>query len=807
MKVLFSWLAEFIDLSDLTPQQLAERLTLSGLEVSALEEKGRGLERVVVGRLKTVSPHPNADKLSLTEVEITGQTLQIVCGAKNIAPGDVVPVAQIGTVLPNGTEIKHTKIRGQESHGMICSEIELGIASASAGIMHLSPEAELGTPVNDLLGLADSVLDVEITPNRSDCLSHLGIARHLSAVLDRPLNMPKLTVPEIKLTSASQVRVEVEPKAGCRRYCARVIQNVTIAPSPAWLQRRLLAVGIRPINNVVDITNLVLMEIGHPLHAFDLDRLRGRTISARRPRPGEKIKTLDNVERELSREDLVIADEEGPVALAGVMGGEKTEVSGATRNLLLEAAWFDPGVVRKMSRRTGLRSESSYRFERGTDPEIGLLLALDRAVQLMAEIAGGTVSFGICDAYPEKIEKRKVALRLPRVEKVLGMPVEGSRALQALSRLGFLTEPMDPPHTFRIHVPSFRHDVSLEEDLIEDIAQVIGYDKIPVRDPVVPMNDAAPTAEQSFRQEIRHLAVGLGLTEVIPYSFHGPRQFDYLRLPPDHAWRDCLKIQNPLSEELSLLRTSLLPGLVETVSYNQRRGQERVYIFESGAVFLPRPGETLPAEPQRLGLALTGPRHPQNWRLGKKAPLTDFYDLKGILEAYWERLHVKQPIAFEPQEMPWLHPLISFQLKTKDGRVLGWAGALHPESREQYKLKEILLVAELQLNDLLPYWLENPEMRGFSRYPQAVRDIALAVPEEIRAGDVVDAILRVGQGLVRQVTPFDVYRGQGLREGTKSLAFSLTLQAMDRTLQDEEMNGLQSKILEHLTKEFKAQQR
>lgn len=806
MRVSLTWLSEFIDVRDFTPEILAERLTLSGLEVSSLERRGQGLEKVVVGRIQTVVPHPNADKLSLTEVEIPGEKLQIVCGAKNIAPGDIVPVALPGTSLPNGAQINRAKIRGVESNGMICSETELGLAPSSEGIMHLPPAAPLGGSVSQLLGLNDTLMEVEVTPNRPDCLSHLGIARHLSAVLDRPLTLPSISLSENDQLTASRIQVDVEPGSGCRRYCARIVTNVTVAPSPVWLQRRLESIGIRPINNVVDITNYILMEIGHPLHAFDLDRLEGGVIRARKAVAGEKLMTLDGVERILDHGELVIADARQAVALAGVMGGKATEVQAQTKNILLEAAWFDPVVVRRMSRQTNCKSEASFRFERGTDPETGLLLALDRAAQLMAELAGGVILKGLAEVYAERHTPRMTTLRLPRAEKILGMPLPVSSALKALSRLGFLTEATSQSHTYRVHVPSFRSDVTLEEDLIEDLAEVIGYDQIPVHQPQVPLLVPEANPSRSFRQNCRRLAVGLGLTEVVNYSFFGPSHWSALRLPPEHPWRSALTIKNPLSEDYSLMRPTLLPVLINNVISNQRRGQERIYLFECGAVFFPQPAELLPNEPVHLGVILSGPGRPTHWRVGKQTFDADFYDLKGILEGLWERLPISAPLTLRPDPMPFLHPLISYQLLAGKDPV-GWAGLLHPESQEQYKSKHPLLAAELDLNLLIPHWIRHPGLKPFSRFPSMSRDIALAVPAETLAGEVQQAIQEMGQGLVKQVIPFDQYQGEGIKTGSKSLAFSLTFQALDRTLQEEEINALQTRIVERLQQRFGALQR
>ncbi len=810
MNISLAWLSQYVDLKDITPKELAHRLTMTGLEVSNPEDKTPALERVVIGRLKQVSPHPNADKLRLVEVEIPGETLRVVCGASNIAVGDTVPMALEGALLPSGMKIKHTKIRGEESYGMLCSERELGISDEGSGIMHFSEDTPLGTPVAELLKAKnDTVFEIEITPNRSDCLSHLGVARHVSAVLDRPLKVPEVSLLESSSEAGARVKVDIEIPAECRRYCARVIQGVKIGPSPEWLQKMIERVGIRPLNNVVDITNYILMEIGHPLHAFDLDRLSGPAIKVRLARKGEAITTIDGLERRLSGIELVIADADKPVALAGVMGGQDTEVTDKTVNVLLEAAWFEPAAVRRTMRGTGCQSESSYRFERGVDPEAGLLLALNRAARMMAEIAGGTILQGIVDQYPNPGKPSLISLRLSRAEKVLGMKLDRGHALSALSRLGFKIEPGKSTDYYTVRVPSFRSDVSLEEDLIAEIAEVIGYDKIISRTPRAPLVSPKADPEREFMHECRNLAAGLGLTETVSYSFLDPRHFEHLRLPGDHAWRSAVVLKNPLNVESSLLRTSLLPGLLNVLSYNQRRGRERIYLFETGAVYIPRSREELPQEPKHLGILLTGPRSPMHWREGKKRPASDFYDLKGVLEGLFSRLHIGNGSGFklESSDIPFMHPRISFVLKAPDNRALGWAGALHPESLENYKLNGAVFAAELDMETLGQYWIRQPEVKPFSRFPALVRDISLAVSEDIQAGEVMQVIHSLGHDLLTQVMPFDLFQSEGMPPGTKSLAFSLTFQDHNRTLQEEEVKKLQNEILNRLGEKFGARQR
>jgi phenylalanyl-tRNA synthetase beta chain len=810
VNISLAWLSQYVDLTHITTKELAHRLTMSGLEVSNIDDKTPALEKVIIGRLKQVLPHPNADKLQLAEVEIPGETIRVVCGAPNISVGDTVPMALEGALLPSGMKIKRTKIRGEESSGMLCSERELGISDEGGGIMHFPGDTPLGTPVAELLKVKnDTIFEIEITPNRSDCLSHMGVARHVSAVLDRPLKVPEVSLTESGPDAGAIVKVDIEARKECRRYCARVIQGVKIEPSPKWLQQMLERVDIRPLNNVVDITNYVLMEIGHPLHAFDFDQLSGPAIKVRLARKGEALTTIDGLKRGLSGNELVIADADKPVALAGVMGGQDSEVTDKTVNVLLEAAWFEPASVRRTMRETGCQSESAYRFERGVDPEAGLLLALNRAAGMITEIAGGSILKGIVDQYPQPLESPLISLRLSRAEKVLGMRLDHDHALNALSRLGFKIESGKSADSYTVRVPGFRPDVGLEEDLIEEIAEIIGYDKIIPRAPLAPMTSPKATPEREFIFACRNLAVGLGLTETLNYSFLNPRHFERLRLPGTHAWRSALALKNPLNVESSLLRTSLLPGLLNVLSYNQRRGRERIYLFETGAVYLKRGQEKLPHEPKHLGIILNGPRNPMHWQQGKKRPESDFYDLKGILEGLFSRLHLRAGagIRFETSDIPFLHPRISFVLKTSDNQDLGWAGSLHPESLEKYKFKGAVLAAELDLEILRQSWIGQPEVKPFSRFPALVRDISLAVSEQVQAGEVMQVIHSLGNDLLTQVTPFDLYQGEGLAPGTKSLAFSLTFQDHNRTLQEEEVKKLQNEILVRLRDKFGAQQR
>lgn len=804
MLVSLKWLQQFVTLEDLRPEDLAHRITMSGLEVSGFHDQGQALRKVVIGKLLEVKPHPNADKLQLTEVEIPGRRLHIVCGAKNIQVNDRVPVALEGALLPGGLEIKKTKIRGEASEGMLCSEKELGVADEASGIMHFPEDTPPGTVVAGLLGLDDILFEIEVTPNRSDCLSHMGLARHLAAALERPFKPPVVALKEDSQSASSRVKVVIEPDSGCRRYCCRVIRDVTIGPSPAWLKLQLEKLGQRSINNVVDATNYVLLGIGHPLHAFDRALLKGDVITARKSRPHEIITTLDGVRHELSGEELVIADAEGPVALAGVMGGTGSEVNEHTKTVVLEAAWFDSRQVRQTVKKTSTNSDSSYRFERGVDPEGGLRLALDLCAQMIAELAGGMVLKDVVDQYPAPYEPRTVAFRPDKAGRLLGLALDAEALRAMFRRLGYRLISEEPGDTYQ--VPAYRHDVSLEQDMIEDIAQLIGYDHIPVKPPLVPMITPVRDSKQDLMLQCRTICKEEGFSEIITYSFIDPHYQTMLRLPVDHPWRRVVTLRNPLSEALSIMRPSMLPGLLETLTYNVRRGQDRIKLFESGAVFVPNTADQLPEEPAHLGLMVSGPQQPLYWKAGKKQTEMDFYELKGSVDALLQRLGISAA-AYMPVEIPFLHPLVSFEIRTADKKSLGWIGALHPEIQDHLKIKSLVYAAELNLNLLAMRRSSKPKIKAYPRFPAIKRDIAVAVPEAVLAGEVVRKIERFGTELLTSVIPFDQYQSDALAAGTKSLAFSLTFQDPGRTLKEEEVNAIQASIIEKLQKDFSAQQR
>jgi phenylalanyl-tRNA synthetase beta chain len=626
MIVTCNWLKEFVDF-DFSPEDLAHRLTMTGLEVDAMEKLGEGLDSVIVARLVSVDRHPDAERLTLCHVDTGSETVQVVCGATNHRAGDLVALAQVGSVLPGDFRIKKSKIRGVESMGMLCSEKELGLAEESAGIMILPAGLTLGQPVFAALGLKDVRFELGLTPNRPDCLSVVGVAREVSAMAGNPLRLPARKVTEAGPAIASQTSITVTEPGLCPRYAARLIRGVTIGPSPDWLVSRLEAVGMRSINNVVDVTNYVLMELGHPLHAFDLRLLRGGCIVVKRAGKGVTFTTLDGQSRPLDDRDLVICDAEGPVALAGIMGGENSEIRPDTVDILLESAYFNPTSIRRSSKRLGLHTESSHRFERGADVNM-VPVALDRAASLILEVAGGTAAKGRIDVYPQPLAERRLAISARKTAEILGLELDILEIRRLLQSIGLAAELAENQEgTLYVSIPAFRPDLEREIDLIEEVARLNGYDRIPVTMPAGRIVCHRPANRQQHVRQLRDAMVAAGFSEVINYSFTTPSAWDKIALAADDSRRETVQILNPLTEEQSVMRTTLVPSLLETVSRNLAYRSRDLRLFELRPVFLPQPGEELPQERLRLTAVLCGRREPEGWAQGNET--VDFFDLKG----------------------------------------------------------------------------------------------------------------------------------------------------------------------------------
>lgn len=797
MKVTSKWLKEFVDF-DLTPDQLSDLLTMLGLEVEGMEQHGSGMDDVVIARVDEKRQHPNADKLSLCRVNNGREVLDVVCGAQNFKAGDTVVLAQVGSVLPGDFRIKRSKIRGEESCGMLCSEKELGLVDESTGIMVLSDGYQPGTPFFEALGLKDTLLEIGLTPNRADCLSVLGVAREIAAKLGTSIRSTEIAVPEGATQVESVIGVTVEDSELCPRYAARHIAGCRIAPSPEWLVSRLNAVGVRSINNVVDVTNLVMMELGQPLHAFDCDHLAGSRIVVRRASEGELFTTLDSQERTLTASDLVICDGERPVALAGIMGGENSEISDTTTNILLESAWFKPAGIRTTSKRLGLHTESSHRFERGVDIG-GVTRALDRAASLIAELAGGTVASGIVDVYPVKKEPVSIQLRPERANDLIGIELRRDEIVDILKRLDFVVKD-DGGGALDVTVPLYRIDIEREIDLVEEIARLNGFDKIPAAILSAPVVSDRPSPHQRLQRVVRDVLVAHGMNEVINFSFTTPDAADKLMLAECDPRRSVIRLANPLIEEQSVMRTSLLPGLLETVARNISFRSMDLKLFEMRRVYMPVQGEEMPVEPICIAGALTGLREREDW--SHTRAVVDFFDAKGIVENLLEQLNISGVKWVSDTPEMYYHPGKSCSIVIGRERI-GSIGEIHPTVRETFGLDKPVYCFELDFEKLVSQSRQKRNITAPSRFPDSTRDIALLADDDVTVESIMTAVRGAKAQEIEHVEIFDLYCGTGIPEGHKSIAVRIRYRSYERTLTDDEIAQLHAKVVDNLLSKVK----
>ena len=820
MRVPLSWLKEYVDISLPLPE-LAERMTFAGLEVASIEQIGSEWDRdkIVVGEIVRVRPHPDADRLTIAVVDHGADEPQaVVTGASNIKVGDhgqKVAFARERAKLIDGYSeerryitLKPAKIRGVVSAGMVCSEKELGLSDEHEGILILDSDAPVGVPLQDYLG--DAVLDVDLTPNLGRCLSIIGVAREVAALTGQPL---KLTEPTMKAEGAAttdQINIEIADLDLCSRYSATLIRGIKIGASPVWMQQRLRAAGMRPINTIVDITNYVMLEWGQPLHAFDYDKLRARrgddkpVIIVRRANRGEEITTLDGIERKLEPDMLLITDGGGPVAVAGVMGGLDTEISQTTNNVLLESANFNNLNNRRTSEILKLPSEASLRFGRGLPPG-STVIAARRASEYMRQLAGGVIAKGIADAYPVKQPTKSIDLAPAEVERLLGIKLTRQRIVKILESLGFMCQPGKGSDPIHVTVPYYRLDVDIPADLVEEVARIVGYDKIPdtLLGDVLPPQRRNRSLEDE--QRVRDILVGCGLAEVITYSLTNLESVAKLGLVEEgEESTTYVRVANPLTSDREYMRRTLMNTLLETLRDNLRF-TDRVAVFEIGRVYLPQPDQELPAEPRRLAVVMSGPRRPVTWA-GATSELLDFYDLKGVLETLLDRLLLTER-SFVPTEDPVFQSGRVAKLLIGDLEV-GVLGEVHPVVRENFDLTaQRVCLSEVDLEALLAQVPPSYYHQRLSRFPAVARDLALVVDEHLPAAKVRDAVAKAGGKLLQKIELFDVYRGAQIPTGKKSLAYTLTYQATDRTLTDEEVNRLQSRIQKKLEKGLGAEPR
>lgn len=807
MLVSYNWLNEYVDTDGVSAEELAEKITNAGIEVDAVHDMNRGVNGVVIGYVEKCGPHPNADKLNLCQVDVgEDEPFQIVCGAPNVAQGQKVAVAKPGAVLPGNVKIRRTKLRGEESNGMICSLQELGIEDKlvphefSDGIYVFPEDVTVGDDALSHLNLSDRVLEFDLTPNRADCLNMFGVAYEVGAILDRDVRFPEVHVSESTEKATDYISVHIENEQDNPYYGARIIKNVKIGPSPQWLQNRLIAAGIRPISNVVDITNYVLLEYGQPLHAFDYDRFGSNEVLTRRAKDGEEIVTLDGQTRKLSSEYLVITNGKEPVAIAGVMGGEATEVREDTTTVLLEAAYFDPARIRKAASALDIHSEASHRYERGVDPN-RLVPAADRAAQLMVELAGGQVLSGIAEAGTRTVEPKKVSVTVGKINRVLGTDLPKDTMTDIFRRLQFKTDLKDD--TFTVTIPTRRMDISIEEDLIEEVGRLYGYDQLPTTLPYGNTTPGRLTDTQLMRRKVRHYLESAGLNETITYTLTtDEKAILYADDKEDHH---PIRLPLPMSEDHTTLRLSLAPQLLDAVRYNLNRGVKDIALYEIGPVFLTEE-ETLvhlPQEKERLAAVFTGTWYSHPWQKEQKA--VDFYVAKGVLEGLFAELGLGGRAKFVQTKKEGLHPGRTAAVLL-DHRPIGFIGQLHPSQQKTFDLNETY-VFEVDLEAIMAIQVEAPAFKPLPRFPSVTRDIALVVDEEVAAGNVQTVIQQTGGKLLKEVSLFDVYHGEHLEEGKKSLAFSLKYYDPERTLTDEEVVKTHDKVLEQVKDVFGAELR
>lgn len=792
MRVSMKWLKELVDV-DLQPVALAERLDMTGTAVESIRTAGESMDNIVVGLIAEMTRHPEADKLWVTKVDVGDGTMRtIVCGAQNFGAGDKVPVALVGAVLPGDFKIKKAKLRGVVSEGMNCSAKELGLGEDHDGLLILPPDAPVGMPFSEYRGLSDAILELEVTPNRPDCLSVAGVAREVGAVLKQAAKMPSQAPDESGQPAASVCAIDIEDEELCYRYTGRVIRGVKVGPSPEWLAERVTAAGARPINNVVDVTNYVMFELGQPLHAFDLDTLATgvdgrRAVTVRRARAGERLMTLDGIDRELTPEMLMIADPSGPIALAGVMGGASTEVSEHTVDILLESACFAPASVSRTSRSLGLVSEASLRFERVVD-RTGCLTALDRAAALIAELGGGEVAPGAIDVYPVVHEQLSVTLRRARLGALVGEELPAEDVVGILQRLGCTVSTVD--ESFTVEVPSFRPDLGREIDLIEEILRVWGMERIKSTLPRGGGRAGRLTAGQRWRERIGTTLRASGLNETMTYAFADPSDLDRCSMAIAEG-ELLVELLNPMSGEQAVLRRSLLPGLLRSVSLNQRRGVTDIHLYEMGSVFVTAEGRKQPKEREMAAGVLTGSWNQAQWNAPSVA--LDFFDGKGVLETLAADLSIER-FKLRPTELGWLQPGRAADVLV-GGEVVGWLGEVHPLVLRAFEAEAPVVAFEIDLARLIHVAREAKALVEPPRFPAVELDIAVVVPEDVTAEKLEQTIRSAGGKLLESVRLFDVYRGKGVPEGKKSLAVALVYRAPDRTLTAEEVDTAHSKLV------------
>jgi phenylalanyl-tRNA synthetase beta chain len=791
MLVSLKWLKDYVDIN-VTAEELAGKLTMAGLEVDEIKTIRPSFSGVVAAKIISVKPHPAADKLSLCDVTDGSQTYRVVCGAKNIKAGDIVPLAKVGATIPGGYTIKSSVLRGEKSDGMLCSEAELETGDNSSGIWQLPENLTLGVPLETALDLSDTVLDVSITPNRADCLSMIGIAREVAAITGEKIKIPVGLIKEIIEDISLHTSVTIIDADLCPRYTARLLINVKVGSSPAWMKTRLESAGLRSINNVVDVTNFVMLEMGQPLHAFDFRFLEQGKIIVRKSRDDEEFTSLDGKTRKLPADTLLICDGVKPVAIGGIMGGLNSEVKDDTQIVLLESAYFNPVSIRRSARKLAMPTDASFRFERGIDPE-GVIRALNRAAQLIADLSGGNIYKNCIDEYPQKVPAVKdIPLRRSRISQLTGTAIDAKEVIKILQSIGMTVGNAGKDY-YLVTPPTFRVDIKREIDLIEEVIRIYGYDRVPVTLPNVAVVEMASNPRMDLEEKIRHILIGTGYSEVVNYSFVTPESVNYLCLPKNDERRRLVRIKNPLVEDQSVMRTTMVFGLLDAMKKNNNNGSLDLKIFEMGRVFIDREREELPEEKNMLACLLTGVMTDNLW--GNKVN-ADFYDLKGCLENIFYDFKLTNCHYRSSISEPFLHPGKSCGIYIGE-LLVGYMGQVHPDTLERMDLRNCACVFEINL-DILANQVNNLiHYKEISKFPAVTRDVAFLIPAEMETNYMIDIVLRQNEELLENVVIFDIYAGKGISEGMKSLGLRFSYRAPDRTLTDVEVNNIHDKIVQN----------
>lgn len=807
MQVSIKWLKDYIDFTE-TPQQLADKLTMAGIPVENVVDPGEGLEKVVTGRIEKLEPHQNSDHLQICTMNVgLAENIIIVTGAQNVAEGQVVPVAMVGAHLPNGMKISKGKLRGVASNGMLCSAQELKLdleklpEEQKTGIFILPSDTPVGIPAKDVLGLNDVVLEFELTANRADCFSVFGLVREIAAITGNKPHFPEIKVNEDDNTKLNDIfSVEIADPDLCSRFSTRMLKNVKIGPSPEWMQQRLEGAGIRSINNVVDVTNFVMIELGHPMHAYDYDKITGKKLIARRAIEGEELHTLDDTSRKAKGEMLVIADSEKAAGLAGIMGGFETEITDTTTTVVLESADFYGPCIRRTARACGLSSEASGRFERGVDSET-TIKALDRAAQLLQEMGACTVCEGIVDVYPNPKQANYVTFTPEQINNHLGTNIAKDVMLNIITSVGFdVTK--DENDEITVKVPSWRNDVTCMADISEEIARLHGFDKIKSTLPNGVSMQGTQSAKQTFIDKVKASLSSQGLYETISFALTNEETFNKLNIPQDSPLRKAVPIMNPLSDEYPLVRTTLLSSIFDNLARNLARKNDDVALFEVGSVFFPKalPVTELPDEVVKIAGAITGRRNAQGWNQAND--MVDFYDAKGIIEELLANLRVTR-YTVEAGTHYAMHPGKTALFK-KGRDVIATVGEVHPAVLSAYGITKPVYIFELDATTVMKYMAKDLKYKALPKYPATSRDLAMLVDVDVNAADIEKAMTKAAGQNLTQITLFDVYTGKQVEEGKKSLAFSLTFQSNDKTLTDAEIDPAIEKIVAKLQKDFNA---